>query len=126
MKASELRIGNYIHDVNHPERECRIFRLTSGSNYNIAYSYGKCYEDGYSYEKTDALQGIPLTEDCLLKFGFEKINHRIEGIIYQKEWLILSETFMTNWRGGRVGRMESVHQLQNLYFALTGKELEMK
>lgn len=31
-----------------------------------------------------------------------------------------------DYNGLFIGRIESLHQLQNLYFALTGEELEIK
>jgi hypothetical protein len=77
------------------------------------------------------LEPIPLTEEWLRKFGFK--NHIInEHTIYQNQW---KKRFLTilwqkcgnyyNYSTGKfiIGSISFVHQLQNLYFALTGEEL---
>lgn len=56
---------------------------------------------------------IPLTEEWLLKFGVESIY---DFKIYNDDGDVFYYA---------VG-CEYVHQLQNLYFALTGEELEIK
>ena len=116
MKASELRIGNLIY-----------YNGTNGPTYNINKIDGvdiATMEGDAKYLSFH--EPIPLTEEWLLKFGFKKINHRIEGVIYRREWLQFSETFLADWRGGHIGRIQYVHQLQNLYFALTNTELIIK
>lgn len=138
MEAKHLRIGNYIQDVNHPERECIVFRLTSGCDYSIAYSYNKAFEDSYAHQRMDALQPIPLTEDWLLRFGFDKETRVGENKYYKDRYLIengISQFFdngysfritTDNQNSTHAASVKYVHQLQNLYFALTGTELELK
>jgi hypothetical protein len=73
---------------------------------------------------------IPLTEEILLKCGFEHIT---EGLRYadknhlivngDKDWLFMP--FCTNDIDCYIP-IKYLHQLQNLYFALTGEELEFK
>jgi hypothetical protein len=124
MKAQELRIGNFIIDDLRPDRgPVRVFRLTSGNSYSITYSWGKAFEE--TYENADYFKHIDINEDWLLKFGFEKINHIRDGIIYKREWLVLEGqiSFFGTWRGGSIGKIGSIARLQNLYFALTGEEL---
>ena len=107
MKASELRIGNLIKDrAKVVEVENHHFSLLE------------------SYHKED-FQPIPLTEEWLLKFGFETKDKVFWDVgnfrVGQDRW------------GGYdyVNRrvdidLKYVHQLQNLYFALTGEELTIK
>lgn len=112
MKANELRIGNW---VSNGEIE---FQITSKDIYHLDVYVGRVIANP-----------IPITPEWLQRFGFEKINHRIEGVIYKKEWLKLTESCAgVDWRGGHIQRerCKYVHQLQNLYFALTGEELEYK
>lgn len=131
MRAEELRIGNLVFDeIGHL---CSISTIAQSS---IRIKYGsELFDIGLddSLIHPEHLKPIPLTEEWLLKFGFEKHG----------EWFV-----KTNWPldihylldGGRVKIMtigtneeypidyqlcESVHQLQNVYFYLTGKELEM-
>ena len=79
------------------------------------------------------IEPIPLTEEILLKCGFEK------GYIMY--FIRICETrcyLRPSYRGGYYygicpyielrdcKTIQYLHQLQNLYFALTGKELEIK
>lgn len=114
MKAEELRIRNlvlfasmflYVSEISR-HGKIRLSSLIDEINTNIE----NCEE-------------IPLSSHWLLRSGFEKINHRTEGVIYKKGWLTLSEGFSATWRGGYIGRIESVHRLQNIYFGLTQEEL---
>lgn len=74
---------------------------------------------------------IPLTEEWLLKFGFTLINKvdyiTVDFAIYQKGDILWEDCgkagFNDSWFDGSA---EYVHQLQNLVFALTGEELEIK
>jgi hypothetical protein len=111
VSANELRLGvlvlnrhNEIHIVN--ENTFQDFRYPRmDGNY------------GYS--------GIPLTEEWLLKFGFIKNNtcyvlkfgsNCITISLFKKPYSYLNGTYISD-------RTQYVHQLQNLYFALTGEEL---
>ena len=122
MKAEELRIGNLVY---HP--------LTK-SNYKINHSNLCDFANGFLF-----VDPIPLTEEWLLKFGFEKVGIAITSITIAP--LNLPCTFnlpntpfsfcqgkliLTTGTGDFCVNIEYVHQLQNLYFALTGEELTIK
>ncbi len=119
MKPQDLRIGNYIQDF---EDKPYYFQIESIENNNG--DYWVTYRDGSISCIVDALEPIPLTEEWLLKFGFEKIQFHIpdkydNGKLRIKKdergfWIIACYNFIL---------ITSVHQLQNLYFALTGEEL---
>ena len=77
---------------------------------------------------------IPLTEEWLLKFGFEKDNY-MGSVSYLKDGggfylycMVVGENkgkfFFERKLDDR--DIEYVHQLQNLYFALTNTELKQK
>lgn len=75
------------------------------------------------------LEPIELTEEWLLQFGFKKNSEYIVGAgicwyfkhpYYKYK---LSESFRLMLLGID---LKHVHQLQNLYFALTGEELKIK
>ena len=115
MKAKELRIGNL---VNVDEK---AYKISGGDIYNLE-NYSKNY--GHLYKP------IPLTEEWLEKFGFMQPDSNY--LIWEKQgfkpFCILFEALINHWQigvyGGRVfKRIKYVHQLQNLYFALTGEEL---
>jgi len=69
----------------------------------------------------DTYKPILITEEWLLKFGFENdddqryFKNGIYLILYDEGCTILHNQIHINYF--------YVHQLQNLYFALTGKEL---
>lgn len=72
--------------------------------------------------------GIPITEEWLVNFGFEK------GFYYKKGCLKLStgskrtlvRYVISNSESVSIATIQYIHELQNLYFAITGAELELK
>jgi len=124
MKASELRIGNYV------ERPSGILCVTSGDIH--AMSDFQLHED-----KLPITKPIPLTKEWLLKFGFTKDGRGYAMGVHQRLFSgLMKLTFngklqmwvfvfsVGSYRD--ITRVQYVHQLQNLYFALTGEELEIK
>ena len=69
---------------------------------------------------------IELTEEWLIKFGFKKMNYKLLNkiVFYSETWDIEfsdNEFYMPD-----IGIVvKYVHQLQNLYFALTNEELSI-
>jgi hypothetical protein len=107
IKASELRIGNLIHKYG----EVLVFSLQSFLNV-----YKK--QNGFEEYKP-----IPLTEEWLLKFGFVYLKGHgwVVGDVFSFN---INDSFELDWY--EQAPLKYVHQLQNLYFALTGKELTIK
>ena len=110
MEPRELRIGNYFINV-------AGISIVNGSII-------RWIEEG-SYLRSDP---IILTEEWLLKFGFVKYNDRWWR--YDKNGMFdISNQFdafcfqTCMWVNDNI---KHVHQLQNLYFALTGAELTLK
>lgn len=152
MKNSELRIGNII-TLSSPDAEIAIpsmipfvvFEITFGRCHYIQ-EIGKPFAIQYSYPiEWNHVHPIPITPEWLERLGFEKNQYKYEKIN-------LTETIYTidvpNDYGGRIIgsdyngefkiRLEGcdegkvgdfikyIHQLQNLYHALTGQELTVK
>jgi len=120
MKATELRIGNYV--------KCYVKGITDRFDtvqLNIYHLTDICKQiKDYKYEP------IPLTEEWLLKFGFEL---DIEDDGYQKGKYKVSVSdegclffIYVGYYPEEIAEFKYIHQLQNLYFALTGEELEIK
>ena len=147
MKTSELRIGNLINGiyydfVNEDEYEeieketiCTVATLDSTD----MCDYRIYVESEADIETFSDFQPIPLTEEWLIKFGFEKLNTKMSDcFVFQKglwrvaikddieqnnAWVLWHERISPpTWC---LSRFEYVHQLQNLYFALTGEELKL-
>ena len=124
IKPQELRIGNYVFDIDGDV-------LQVGEILNIGVKF-KNTSLGSRYEK---INPIPITEEILLKFGFEieKTNTHIiayNDYGYQHELEINKEYKHESWRieqyKGGYRHLYFCHQLQNLYFSLTGEELTFK
>lgn len=109
IKANELRVGNL-------------------------YLHGETIDDFKEKQIAQDLADwhpIPLTLDWLFKMGFEPYHmnprleyfyHNIQGYYPFQIYQSREGHFFFNenlW-------LKSVHQIQNLYFALTGQELQIK
>ena len=123
LKANELRIGNLV-EINMPITN----KIISIDVYHISE-----LKKNKGYFKP-----IPLTEEWLLKFGFEddgvwihkiiKLEHdRMLGIDLNNNHFFLSQWDKhNNFRDCFLVKCEFVHQLQNLFYSICGKELEIK
>lgn len=138
MKTEELRIGNL---VNYTGEHGGIFDVegilppSDGfKDYSLILRKGSYRMSIESDEDLEHrfIQPIPLTEEWLLKLGFEEIESEEEyyryGIFKEDLNLILDNDNDTELEDGAgfiyiPQKIKCVHQLQNLYFALTGEEL---
>ena len=119
MKATELRIGNYAKGL-----------------FDETVSLKAIYEDGTlgwqdgKGTTYGPMKPIKLNDWWLNSFGFKKIN----TTWYKDEYFAITEIIMLTYSEKKFGIpsedlfirdvvIQYVHQLQNLYFALTGEEL---
>ena len=111
MKIQELRIGNYVNYFGHP---ITIKEVEINVNF----------------------KAIPITEEWLLKFGFEKckmpdmyeIKPNINGcecFSFHSDYnsVTISDGFGNDYL---VKNIQYIHQLQNLFYSITQKELQIK
>ena len=118
MKAEELRIGNFIENAAH-----NYIKITG-------YDIGMLSESKLSMGSCSA---IPLTPEILEKAGFESNDIDDNWTIYEDEekWIAGMNIkphrngYCFNPYGNEVLGVQCyyLHQLQNLYYALTGQEL---
>ncbi len=106
MDVKELRIGNWVMGIDRP------YLVTAGVLFE--FSGLKC-------------DPIPLTEEWLVKFGLAVDKWFIdESFKITKDehygWEIHVQN-ATHTQAIAFAYIKYVHQLQNLYFALTGEEL---
>lgn len=133
MKVQELRVGNLI---NHKERGQITVRSLEADF--PEFTEGEMAINGFPESE---LNPIPLTEEWLLKFGFGFEKHPVYHFVSPDgRWYTYfvnrgynppgSEEFafdkMTGGGEITLAFIKHVHQLQNLYFALTGEELTIK
>ena len=138
MKANELRIGNLIKWISTGSIEKVMDIVTYDKN-----------EDNVNNVNISDCTAIQLTEEWLIMFGFEEwktegeFKHKFivsEDDIYElyiytacdNDWVIqLYNIYDVNNKDDHTYialpiTCKYVHQLQNLYFALTGEELTIK
>jgi hypothetical protein len=126
MKASELRIGNWLLNPysNEPEK---VESIRPVHALNTDYEVNE--------DHPDLLKPIPLTEEWLLKFGFglsdeHECGHNTnEAFGFYYDWhfkRLRLEAGTADIADVYLLHIQYVHQLQNLYFGLTGEELTIK
>ena len=144
MKTNELRIGNLVEGVTGQLYHVTGIFFDEKDDPFINFSpirndvgWNKVKGLGVLHGDVKNFKPIPLTEEWLLKLGFVKddnfgnwhLNH-LE--IYKKDlsvigidnkgniyWYFYAADDYYSW----TQKLDYVNQLQNLYFALTGKEL---
>lgn len=136
MKASELRIGNFVFKsiltkISRVKIGDEIYKISSLNIHHLE-----------SFPKSNIFSPIPLTEEWLLKLGFyiclpnskytkfTRTNHKSRV----KNWVVKTYNFSSH--KGLQNNIDTffwdkleikyVHQLQNLYFILNGQELEIE
>lgn len=127
IQANELRIGNWVQmqDVpNGSEMPGSMFQWDSAHWWDVETSR----------LRVSMLNPIPLTPEILEKCGFHKHNNAwvlddFSETDYNKDfftiWNIHDGNYHLNTTNFPV-ELHSLHQLQNLYFALTGTELNIE
>lgn len=123
IQAKDLRIGNIVYfDFSHDEEKIitEIVGISESGDISVIKNKVKIYECS-----EDSIYLIPLTEEWLLRFGYKQISgiHRT----YSKTNYVDNTSiwnFNSNYCHINTNTIvKSVHQLMNLYFALTNKEL---
>ena len=129
MKTNELRIGNFVATEGIDFVEVSKIDADFGICYKIPQEFGQFYP----YKEVEP---IPLTEEWLMNLGFKKYTYwRPNNLDYYhsdlKEFCIISGQVRLYtddpYEFFKIPQnIQFVHQLQNLYFALTGEELTIK
>jgi hypothetical protein len=128
INANELRIGNLFKRGDELVEVDSIFR----SHFNCRRIVDKV-DLGNNHQSN--YQNIPLTEEILLKCGFSYDTYKTYSLKIAEYCFIqihftddlcvkLSESFEIDSHSMEYG-IKNLHQLQNLFFALTNEELEI-
>lgn len=118
INAKELRIGNWVYGVSD-----RVETIAS-------ISESSCQTSLIGVENSTPLENlspIPITEDILLKLGFGVSDRTSKYKIWmtskdEEFGLIQNSAGFTTYYNQKT-KYAYVHQLQNIFFDLTGKEL---
>ena len=116
MKAQELRIGNFVYLSD----KGKVWEILDG------HEIDECDDNPFS-------QPIPITEEWLSKFGFEKepcphnetMYYWIPNIFSLEKSIEHDSSIVFSHDWGEV-EIKYVHELQNLYWVLFGEELTIK
>lgn len=123
MTSKELREGNWLRYADHekvkPERRGKEFQIIPD---DIVF-----LSENPDYEYVHA---IPLSEDWLVKFGFrvsfqyKDYDDYINDLGFKINLFHNGKAFVD--LGDFCKKIEYIHQLQNLFFALTQTELSIQ
>lgn len=139
LNATELRIGNYFNvpsPAQSPFRIDCIDLLYPADNFGKFGMFVKGFENAHPLTwYLNDLEPIPLTEELLSSFGFnddsiywekQRFPDNRNGVFALDSEHRLHVTDSTGYGIIIAREVKYVHQLQNLYFALTGKELTLE
>jgi hypothetical protein len=144
MILEELRIGNWL---NHKDDWSYRQSEQDFKEFNFQWNDYDWYALGECRISLNVLEFIPLTEEWLIKFGFEKVIYESDETGYGTDYeleikgvgcISYSDDFSCALFGSKESskhelgflpnwdNCKHVHSLQNLYFALIGEELKIK
>lgn len=107
IAANELRIGNWVNNG------FKDYQVSVATIWQLGLWYATALP-------------IPLTEEWLLRFGFEvlEFDHKENQYGFKGRLIVIRHGLFCDY--GTSVIIKHVHQLQNLYFSLTGEELTIK
>lgn len=125
MNSKELRIGNWVEWNGIVENKIRTPEVHQIGT--ISRNAVRFFDENSSSFRLYRIKPIPLTNEWILKLGFlynsviSTYNLYIDSELrFILEMDVTKSVFKVYWRGIDIVH---VHQLQNLYFALTQTEL---
>jgi len=125
MRAEELRKGNFVNT---------FINTTEGKMYSRgiiqALHINTCEVENGETMQYNMVEPIELYDGWLEKFGFEKYNECFYKIEIKRGhsdgWYLSHDNELTKSMSEFFVRLKYVHELQNFWFALTGRELILK
>lgn len=124
IKINELRVDNWVYN-SYTKQNIQVYPMMIPQLHRLEKENGSL--------KDCNIDPIPLTEEILLKCGFRDVSS------YKDYWLTVEDdlTIEISVRRnemcftcvsdvGLLCDVKYVHQLQNLYFAISGKELKIE
>jgi hypothetical protein len=129
IKASDLRIGNWVHKIHSSVNRSLYIEESDFPMETIDCGFVKVLEIA-EYED---LQPIPLTPEILEKCGFQKdsidfilpLKHGSLQSPLSGEYVVFGLEVNDLFYDAHESDIKYLHQLQNLYFALTCEELQI-
>jgi hypothetical protein len=125
MEVNELRVGNLVRANCIYEGQVKTFKRLNETLDVLFFSDGNKWETGEFLSDCDPVE---LTEEWLTNLGFEETYNGLfdkipsRGFHYSTKTNRVTTTKYNQWLEIEI---KYVHQLQNLYFALRGEELQL-
>jgi hypothetical protein len=116
LKPNELRIGNLV-EYNGKHYKMLVIA--------VDVPFLDTIEFGDGVVEWHDLKPIPLTEEWLIKFGFDEIEMSIPVAYKTKSGFRIKEDQRGYWMQYKYGTViiKHAHQLQNIFYSLCGSEL---
>lgn len=129
INTNELRLNNIVGCSAYPNEMFKIAAIRDGFVYGIGFTKDR-HVRIINERTSDDLEPIPLTPTIFESGGFVHyedwgVSRYDNGslILHHHDFALLHEVDLNDWRIFNHHKIEYLHQLQNLYFALTGIEL---
>lgn len=127
MKENELRIGNLVTWVDEDDPNHSILTVTGvylNDSVWVEWEWTDGTNDGTDCD-FDTIKPIPLTEEWLVKFGYQYDDTANIWFINDGIQIDILKTRDNNFvfDFAYAPEIQFVHSFQNLYFCLTNKEL---
>lgn len=123
MKATELRIGNLVDTIYGVQSVIGIDTSDERGEY-VIFNDGRKFGHYIEHDGELLVKPIPLTDEWLNAANGTSFDDELSMTI----WCDNRGVYLEQYGEGRMllSHIKYVHQLQNLYFALTGTELELR
>lgn len=125
IAVNELRIGNWVKEAG---GYTKIENVYDDDLFNVCYTQGDFFSSDLA-----GIEPIPLTHEILLTAGFSnkpnsshQMFWRIGDLTFRWYDNPLSLHFIYQETGAKRVIISTLHHLQNLVFALSGKELNIE
>jgi hypothetical protein len=127
IDKKELRIGNSVMYDN------RIFQIAAITD---EFPLLNTAEFGIGVVDWNNISPIPITEELLVKCGFQYLNGRTDGELtldilhYEFDFvegeLVTKSRYEEVYKREKLPHIKSLHQLQNLFYCLCNQELTIE
>lgn len=118
MKPVDLRIGNYYHSIKW--NQIVYIELS-----DLMELYYRC--NGAELDQdiiNEVFKPIVITSNILNRLGFKQ-DTDLKSLISKGGIYCNTDNMEFTFSGQKIRKPNYVHELQNLYYALTGKELKL-
>lgn len=127
INAKELRLGNWVQcDGYMGDYIAQVFAIDVANNIGVLFNR----EIQWLGDKTENIKPLPLTKEVLENFGFESEHRYLPTVgrynVYKLDGFNVIDYETHFGVSLSPAKLETVHQLQNMHFAIMQKELNLK